>query len=99
MDKLRMVEGKAERLTLAHIIVLTNLQMGRDLDDIFAFEKDELARPGLISSRGRIRPQGMWIIKLVKNFTQRMMGPSWERVWTLGGYGKKFTMRDLGRSR
>ncbi|MEM0444085.1 MAG: hypothetical protein QXJ73_08000 [Candidatus Caldarchaeum sp.] len=84
MDKLRMVEEKAERLTLAHIIVLTNLHMGRDLDDIFAFEKDELAKLGLISSRGRIRPQGMWVIRLVKNFTENVMQTSWQKVWAWG---------------
>ncbi|MEM4287699.1 MAG: hypothetical protein QXV97_02690, partial [Candidatus Caldarchaeum sp.] len=94
MDKLRMVEEKARRLTLAHIVVLTNLHMGRDLDDIFAFEKDELARLGLISGRGRIRPQGMLVIRLVKNFTQRMMGTSWEKVWAWGDTEKSSMMED-----
>ncbi|MEM1948303.1 MAG: hypothetical protein QW240_06175 [Candidatus Caldarchaeum sp.] len=84
MDKLRMVEEKAERLTLAHIVVLTNLHMVRDLGDILAFEEDELAKLGLISSQGRIRPHGMLVIRLVKNFTQRMMGTIWEKVWAWG---------------
>lgn len=94
MDKLRMVEEKARRLTLAHIVVLTNLHMGRDLDDTFAFEKDELAKLGLISSQGRIRPQGMLVIRLVKNFTQRMMGTSWEKVWAWGNTEKSSMMED-----
>lgn len=78
---LRIIEEKAEKLTFAHVMVLLNLQLGKDLYDIFAHERDELVKMGMISKHGRLRPQGQWITKLVKNFTENVMGMSWQRVW------------------
>ncbi|MEM3081056.1 MAG: hypothetical protein QXH35_05105 [Nitrososphaerota archaeon] len=81
--RLDEIGKKIETLTFPHIIALMNIAMRNNLGNIFQDEVRELVQLGLVSYKLKLRPLGIWVVKLVKSFTMKKQNRRWEELWKL----------------